>query len=156
MSIRISWVAAGLLLGATLAAAGTEPVAAGQAAALSPAQRQIEALEQQRTAAIAKGDAQTLATLLAEDYVHVHGTGHVDDKAGFIKSIVERPRDSTRGPLTIRVYGDMAVITGEQVNRSVNADKSVTSTTYMATQVARRAQGRWRLVSMQVTEKKAN
>lgn len=127
-----------------------------QTTALTPAQRQLEAMEKQRTAAIASGDAKTLASLLADDYVHVHGIGRVDNKEGFIKSIVERPRETTRGPLTIRVYGDMAVITGEQVNNSVNADKTVTSTTYMATQVARLIKGHWQLVSMQVTPKTAN
>ncbi len=125
-------------------------------AVLTPDQQQLEALEKQRTTAIAKGDAQTLAGLLADDYVHVHGSARVEDKTAFIKTIVERPRETTRGPLTIRVYGDTAVITGEQVNNTVNADKSITSTTYMATQVARRTQGRWQLVSMQVTPKTAN
>lgn len=161
---RLSGIVIGLLLGITppalvtvsssAVAAEKKPAAAG--ASLAPVPQQLELLEQERIAAIAAGDASTLGKVLADDYVHVHGTGHVDDKTGFIKSIVERPRQSTRGPLTIRVYGDMAVITGEQVNRSVNADKSVTSTTYVATQVARRVEGQWRLVSMQLTPKTAN
>jgi len=131
--------------------------AAGKpSAATSAAEQQLQALEAKRIAAIAKGDAQVLGQLLADDYTHVHGTGHVDDKAGFIKGVIDRPRETTRGPLTIRVYGDMALMAGEQVNRSVNADKTVTSTTYIATQVARRVQGRWQLVSMQVTPKTAN
>jgi hypothetical protein len=127
-----------------------------KAVALTPDQQQLEALEKQRLAAIAKGDAQVLAAVLADDYMHIHGSARVEDKTAFIKTIIERPRETTRGPLTIRVYGDTAVITGEQVNTSIAADKTVTSTTYMATQVARRIQGRWQLVSMQVTPKTAN
>lgn len=160
---RIPALSGALLLGALLLvpaavlqpamAAGNTPP--GMGTALVPPQQQLEALERMRLAAIASGDSQALDVLLADDYVHVHGTGHVDDKAGFIKSIVERPRESTRGPLTFRFYGDVAIITGEQVNRSVNADKSVTSTTYIATQVARRVAGRWSLVSMQLTPRTA-
>ena len=130
--------------------------AIAKAVALSPDQQQLEALEQQRLVAIAKGDAQALASVLADDYMHVHSSARVEDKMAFIKTIIERPRQTTRGPLTIRVYGDTAVIMGEQVNTSVAADKTITSTTYMATQVARRIQGHWQLVSMQVTPKTAN
>lgn len=127
-----------------------------KAAVLSSDQQQLEDLEKQRLAAISKGDAQALASVLADDYMHVHSSAKVEDKAAFIKTIIERPRQTTRGPLTIRVYGDTAVIMGEQVNTSVAADKTVTTTTYMATQVARRNQGRWQLVSMQVTPKASN
>lgn len=152
-------------LALTLAVAGMPALAAGagevktgahvapaQRAPGSPSQQQIEAFEQQRSAAISKADGKALAELLADDYMHIHGTARVENKAEFIKAIVERPRTTTRGPLTIRVYGDMAVVTGEQVNSMVNADKTVTSTAYMATQVVRLVNGRWQLVSMQATQ----
>jgi ketosteroid isomerase-like protein len=117
---------------------------------------QIETLERQRLAAIGSGDAQAMEPLLADDYVHVNSTGRVIDKAAFLKSMAGRARETTRGPLTINVYGDTAVILGEQTNRTEKADKSVTTTAYVATQIARRTQGRWQLVLMQLTQKAAD
>jgi ketosteroid isomerase-like protein len=122
---------------------------------LNSAEDQIQALERERLAAIGRGDAQAMELLLADDYVHVNSTGRVNDKAAFLKSMAGRARETTRGPLTIRIYGDTAVILGEQSNRTENADKSVTAISYVATQIARRTQNRWQLVLMQLTQKAA-
>lgn len=119
-------------------------------------QDQIEILERQRLAAISSGDAQAMEPLLADDYVHVNSTGRVIDKAAFLKSMAGRARETTRGPLTITIHGDIAVILGEQTNRTEKADKSVTTTAYVATQIARRIQDRWQLVLMQLTQKAAD
>ena len=119
-------------------------------------QDQIEILERQRLAAISSGDAQAMEPLLADDYVHVNSTGRVIDKAAFLKSMAGRARETTRGPLTINIHGDTAVILGEQTNRTEKADKSVTTTAYVATQIARRIQDRWQLVLMQLTQKAAD
>jgi ketosteroid isomerase-like protein len=64
-----------------------------------------------------------------------------------------RARETTRGPLTIDVHGDTAVILGEQSNRTETAGNTVATVSYVATQVARRANGRWQLVLMQLTQK---
>ena len=117
------------------------------------AQGEIEAMEHQRLAAIASGDVAAMEPLLADDYVHVNSTGRVIDKAAFLKSMAGRSRDTTRGPLTIHVYGDTAVMFGEQANRTVQPDNSVTTVAYVATQVVRRANGRWQLTLMQLTQK---
>jgi ketosteroid isomerase-like protein len=112
----------------------------------------LQALEQRRLAALKDRDAATLQAVLADDYIHIHSTGRVDDRGAFIKGTLERPRRSERGALSIRVYGELAVITGEQTNLSANADGSAgTSTRFIATQVAHREQAGWRFVSMQVT-----
>jgi ketosteroid isomerase-like protein len=97
-------------------------------------------------------DATALQAVLADDYIHIHSTGRVDDRAAFIKNTLDRPRRSERGPLLIRVYGELAVMTGEQTNQSVNADGSVgAGQRFIVTQVAHLDKGAWRLVSMQVT-----
>jgi hypothetical protein len=115
-------------------------------------QDQLEALERQRLAAIGAGNSQAMEPLLADDYVHVNSTGRVIDKAKFLQGMEGRSRETTRGPLTIRVYDDTAVIIGEQTNRTEKAG-AVTTTAYVATQVARLNQGRWQLSLMQLTEK---
>ena len=129
-------------------------VAASSARAADPkeAETQLRALEERRLAALKDRDGAALQSLLADDYLHVHSTGRVDDRAAFIKGTLERPRRSERGPLSIRIYGDLAVINGEQTNRSVNADGSRgTASKFMVTQVAHRVKNTWRLVSMHVT-----
>ena len=110
----------------------------------------ITELESERCRALTSVDAAALSLLLADDYVHVHGNGHVDDKSGFIRGMRERPRTAERGELTIRVYGDAAVITGIQSNKFRQAGSRVTSN--FVTQVARRSSaGNWQFVSFQIT-----
>jgi len=127
-------------------------VVASETTTSGDAEKQLQALEQRRLAALKDRDAKALQAVLADDYIHIHSTGRVDDRAAFIKGTLERPRRSERGALSIRVYGELAVITGEQTNQSVNADGSAgTSTRFIATQVAHREHSGWRFVSMQVT-----
>jgi ketosteroid isomerase-like protein len=122
------------------------------AIAADSAETLLKNLEARRLSALKDRHAATLQSLIADDYIHVHSTGKVDDKAGFIKGTLDRPRRSERGELSIRVYGDLAVITGEQSNQAVNADGSTgTAARFMATQVAHREKNTWRLVSMHVT-----
>lgn len=79
-----------------------------------PAEEKIAALEAQRCAALAAGDRAALGRLVSEDLVHVHGTGQVDDKAGYLRGIGGKYvfHEVKRGPLKIRVYGAFAVVTG--------------------------------------------
>jgi hypothetical protein len=114
---------------------------------------QILALEHRRCEAIATGNAQVLSELLADDYVHVHGTGKVDTKSGFISNIREHPRKTERGELTVRIYGDIAVVTGEQFNymQPAAAGQTPNKTNNYVTQVLRRVSGRWQYVSFQLT-----
>ena len=74
-------------------------------------------LEDRRCAAICAADGLALQETLAEDYVHVHATGNVDDRQGFITGVLSNPRVVERGSITIRMYGDVAILIGEQINR---------------------------------------
>jgi ketosteroid isomerase-like protein len=127
-------------------------IAADAVTVSGSAEAQLNALEQRRLTALKDRDATALQAVLADDYVHMHSTGRVDDRAAFIKGTLERPRRSERGPLLIRLYGELAVMTGEQSNQSVNADGSIgAATRFMVTQVAHLEKASWRFVSMQVT-----
>lgn len=106
-------------------------------------------LERRRCAAIAAADGDALRALLTPDYVHVHMTGKIDDIDGHIEAIVSRPRAAERGPLTIRLHGDAAVIVGDQTN--IVGDQRSTA---VAQQLAVRQDGRWRFAAMQLTPKK--
>jgi ketosteroid isomerase-like protein len=108
--------------------------------------------EQQRCDAISSGDVLALGRLLAEDYVHVHGTAKIDDKAGFIDNVKQHPRRTERGELTVRLYGDIAVMTGKQFNYALGPDgKSTMKTENVVSQVLHRAPGGWQFVSFQLT-----
>lgn len=111
----------------------------------------LTALEDARCRAISAGDLDTLRAMLTDDYLHVHMTGRVDDRAGHLAAVAERPRRSERGALDIRVYGDLAVLVGEQVNHGADGEGRPTATRAVCHQVAVREDGAWRVASVQLT-----
>ena len=111
-------------------------------------------LERRRCEAIAARDASALASILAEDYLHVFGTGPTTDRSGYIRTIENGPRVPVRGDLQVRVYGDAAVVTGDLVNHIENPDKTVRVVNAFCTQVAVKRGGRWQFVSFQLTPKR--
>lgn len=121
---------------------------------MSPTTDDVEvltALEDARCRAIGAGDLDTLGAMLTEDYIHVHMTGRVDDRDGHLKAVASRPRRTERGDLNIRVYGALAVITGELTNHVVGANGEPTATRAYCHQVAARVDGGWRFVAVQLT-----
>jgi len=70
--------------------------------------------EDLRYVAQASNDFDSMQRLFGDDLVYIHNTGTVDDKAGYI----ERQRSGLhyramrRSNVTVRVYGCLAIITG--------------------------------------------
>jgi hypothetical protein len=79
---------------------------------------ELSKLEQERCRALSEQDWPVLEALLADDYTHVHTTGRVEDKSTYISGMKERPRATSRGDLSVRVYGDSAVMMGTQTNKT--------------------------------------
>ncbi len=75
---------------------------------------EIMGLERCRCAALTSGDIAGLRNLMAEDLVHIHGNGAIDDKAGYLKGVETKYvfHRVERGELNIRVYADVAVVIG--------------------------------------------
>jgi ketosteroid isomerase-like protein len=73
-------------------------------------------LEDERCRAISAGDVDTLSRLLTDDLTHTHITGRTEDKAAYLAGLGGRPRTTTRNALTVRVYGETAIMTGTLVN----------------------------------------
>jgi ketosteroid isomerase-like protein len=70
--------------------------------------------EQRRCAALTSGDIAALGELVSDDLVHVHGNGHFDGKADYLSGVETKYifHRIDRGELSIRVYGDIAVVVG--------------------------------------------
>jgi undecaprenyl pyrophosphate synthase len=111
-------------------------------------------LERRRCAAIGAGDLAALADILADDYQHVMGTGVVKDKAAYIDTIRNGPRLPERGKLSVRLYGNTAVLVGDLINRINYPGKPTRVIDTMVTQVAVKSNGRWQFVSFQITPKR--
>lgn len=115
-------------------------------------QAELLELERRRCAAISAGDIEALRALLGDDYVHVHMNAAVDDRAGHLQAVAKRPRTTTRGEIQVRVYGELAVLTGELTNQMAEAN----AVRAYCHQVAVRRDGTWRFVSIQLTPLKAS
>ncbi len=107
----------------------------------------IRTLEARRCELISQGDIDGLSELLADDYVHVHATGRVDDKAAALKSFERLPRRCSRSELDVRVMGDVAVVVGPQINIMARGPGWPEESVLIVTTVLQRSHAGWRLAS---------
>jgi ketosteroid isomerase-like protein len=108
---------------------------------------EIRALEARRCAALVSRDIAALDALIGDDLVHIHGNGGVDDKAGYLGGIESKYdfHAVSRGDLTVRVYGDVAVVTGALSQTiSVKGAPERHDIEAMTSQTWVRTAGRWR------------
>ncbi|MGE3075465.1 MAG: DUF4440 domain-containing protein [Dehalococcoidia bacterium] len=116
---------------------------------------EVIALESRRCEAIGAGDLVALADVLAEDYLHVLAPGRVVNREQYLELIRNGPRLPIRSNLSVRVYGDAAVINGDLQNNIGAADHERRVIPAVCTQVAvRQSDGRWRFVSYILTQKR--
>lgn len=107
-------------------------------------------LEDRRLRAMEASDAEALLGLLRDDHVHVLANGVVIDKAGVAQSLRNVPRTVEPRKPQVRVYGDIAVMTGPQINHEqINGETVIVR--LFVTQVAQRTDGDWKFVSMHAT-----
>lgn len=122
--------------------------------ATSDEREQILSAESARQRALIEGDVSALDALFDESLVHIHAPGVVHDKAMLLEHTATRRAylEITRGELNVRVFGDIAVITGPITNRLRNPDDSERVLAGEVTQVLRRGEeGDWRFLSFQMT-----
>jgi ketosteroid isomerase-like protein len=60
------------------------------------------------------GDVTALAELMADDLVHIHGSGQIENKTSYLNGVQTRFifHRIERGELDIRVHGDCAIVVG--------------------------------------------
>jgi ketosteroid isomerase-like protein len=108
-------------------------------------------LERRRQEAVAAGDMAALDAIMADDLVHVHANAMVHDKGAYIAHMANSKRKVERRGLAVRIYGDIAVLTGENINLIEVPGATARRMAVFATQVAARRDGIWQFVSFQAT-----
>lgn len=114
------------------------------------AESDLRAAEEQRCAALLAGDEPALAALLADDLVHIHLNGRVDDKAGYLAGFRDLYTFHAirRGDLTIRLYGAVSVMTGPLIQSiELRATGQRIDVTAITTQVWLKGPKGWRLTT---------
>ena len=115
---------------------------------------ELHAVERRRQRALVEVDLDALDDLFDDTLVYTHGHGITHSKAQLLEHTANRRPylDITRGDLVIRVFGDVAVITGPLTNLVRTPDGGEHAIAGVATQVLRRDDhNRWRFVSSQTT-----
>jgi ketosteroid isomerase-like protein len=115
---------------------------------------EIARLEAMRCRALVEPDFDLLDQLVSDDVVHVHATGHADDKRSYLGMVQDKIRflSVTRERLDVRVYDALAVATGPlRQSIELRATGERIEMHVMTTQVWRQQGGYWRQVSFQAT-----
>lgn len=109
----------------------------------------IEALQERWRAAMAAGDASTLASLYSDDLIYVHSDARIESKEAFLAPIVAgkmrlalSPCDTPR----IRSYEESAVVSACYEIQGTKASSRHLFLTVWADQA-----GTWRIVTQQTT-----
>jgi len=79
--------------------------------------REVLAAEERRCAAIAAEDWDALDRIVADDFVYTHSVGTSEDKASWITGIKGRRRAIEHDGLSVRSFGDVALLSGSSVYR---------------------------------------
>ena len=95
------------------------------------------------------GDAEALASLLAEDWLLTHSDGRVQHKVDYLQELATRQRRNTRidnEDVQVRRYGDTAVITGTSVQAAISDGKPWQGR-FRFTRVWVQREGNWQMVA---------
>jgi ketosteroid isomerase-like protein len=120
------------------------------------AEPQLRELNRQWDEASMGRDTAVLARILADDYVYTDARGAVITKSAYLMSLIKAPdmtqQSFTSDDLGIRVYGDVAVVTGRSSWKGRSRGKSqFADAQYRFTDVLVKRNGRWQAVATQAT-----
>jgi ketosteroid isomerase-like protein len=142
---RRAWLAGCIVVASSLT---TSPAAAGDAAAAQVLQR-----DEEMAHAVVSGDLQRLEDIYADDYVYVGSDGRQITRAerlGAFRSGALRYLGTTHTGVTVRVYGETAVVQGQTHSRvELNGKTLEGDFRYVGIWV--RQGSRWRIVLTQAT-----
>lgn len=110
--------------------------------------------EQKRCEALTTRDYEALRTLVARDLVHTHTRGVTDNFESYFRFIEQDLLfvEVTRGPLAIRINGDIATMSGEMHNLVLAAGRPNAIVTHaQVLQIWEWRDQAWRLTNFQST-----
>jgi|YelNatPaOPRAMG01_1025707.scaffolds.fasta_scaffold00307_38 ketosteroid isomerase-like protein len=134
---------------ALITLAAVAAAAAGAGADSGP-----ETAERAWARAVVQRDFATLEKILAADLIYAHSTGVIENKQqylGKLRSGVQRYDAIEHGALTVRLYGDAAVVHSQVTMRGVNASGPFNDRLMML-HVWIKQGGAWRLAAHQTTK----
>ncbi|MBO0694062.1 MAG: nuclear transport factor 2 family protein [Acidimicrobiaceae bacterium] len=105
--------------------------------------------EEARCRAIEQTDWAALDRILGDDFVYTHSTGKHETKDEWVAGIKKLDRAVVRDNLSVRVFGDVALVSGTSVNRYAepfNGDSHFGSLLDVL-QVWVKRDGEWQLVA---------
>src|SRR6478736_5675509 len=111
---------------------------------------ELIALEARRNQALTTNDMALLGAMLADDLTYVHASGKLDTKATLLASIGRDYSylESERGELSVRVFGDTAVMTGPaKFLLKVSSKPDPITVPCNVTQVWVKQSGAWKLAA---------
>ena len=116
-------------------------------------QEQLKKLETDRSAAVVKGDVETLEKQTSDDYTLINMNGQMSDKSQMVaafKSGQTKLTSDDLSDLKVRVYGNTAVITGKADVKGTLGGSDATGQ-IIFTRVYVKKGGRWQSVAFQQT-----
>ncbi len=147
---RILVIAVLLIAAAAPASAQTMDKKADQN---SKAEQEVLKVNKEYDEAIVRQDAAFYDRILADDYVYTNSDGKLVDKAqemARVKSGDTKFESGQSDDVKVRVYGNMAVVTGRFTAKGQSKGKEFNETERYTTVYLKR-QGRWQIVADQTT-----
>jgi ketosteroid isomerase-like protein len=126
---------------------------APSAASADTTEQAVRAAEAARIQAFVSNDVPTLERLLADDLTYTHSSGLMDGKAQLIDALRSgrtRYLSMTPDDVKVRIYGDVAVLTGRMAVRVNNNGQALDLQLRFTSAYVRHA-GAWQFVAWQST-----
>jgi hypothetical protein len=121
--------------------------------ATQPAAEAVRAADAERIRALVSADYAALDRILADELTYTHSTARMDTKAAYLEPLVAgRTRYQRLDPsdITVRVYGETAVLTGRMSSLAlVTGKESRTDLRFTSVWILRDA--RWQMTAWQST-----
>jgi ketosteroid isomerase-like protein len=117
----------------------------------APAADELKQLETAWMDALKSRDAAKLGDILADSWVALNTEGETHDKARYLaglKSPAKSLDSFEMGPMTVRFFGNTAVVTGSDTEKSMEKGKD-SSGKYVWTDVFVKQNGKWKAVASQ-------
>ncbi len=150
-------VATVLLIGAGIGLASADTQSSnGHTAKDSGVSQEIQQLERDWANALAAGDLDKVAQIVADDWTGINNDGSKATKQGLLAA-VKAGKDKAEtievGPMEVKVLGSVVVVQGTDIEKSVVEGKA-TSAKWVWMDVFVKRQGKWAAIRSQVASLK--